>query len=370
MNKKLLLIGLGSSLVVGAAIVGVSVSVINHRHSSNSNINKPENIPSTPETKPDSSDKNPESNPVDSTIASNSLTGYYNLTFENTITIISTDTLNAYLTSGLKLENLGGSVSNVKVTYVPKSANYENSTFQVLLTPNEGYSWSDGTNTRITKTLTIKVSDAKNDSSIPENDTLTVDINIGNTSGDDSDMQNAIENLANNSKNKNISDYLNNYLSSQSKYSNVNISIISNSSHVDKKTFDISATPKLGHTWSDGSSNSKIITVSINNVISKWDSSVTRTLDTFTGKLDSYNNQLSFSNAIVNFMNNYSQNISDYLANGSSSSTPGYFNVQFKYSPNSADFNSKSFKLLVSPQEGHAWCDGSTSEKTITVYVS
>ncbi len=236
--------------------------------------------------------------------------------------------------------------SNVSISYKNNSANFENSFFEINLTPVENSYWSGGSNqVKSISVILANLNKIENqtpsllrDAAIPENVKYSQSIEA-------TDSQ-ALESwLKQNFDNKNLSGF-----------ENVNVVYKEGSANFDTKSFKVVATPLDGHEWSDGTVVSKEVEVSVEitqpKPVIENDASIPAT--------SSYSDKIQVSN---------DSEFNEYLnKNFAVEKLSGTFaNVDVKYVSNTANLESKSFKIAATPKANHAWTDGTTTEKTITV---
>ncbi|MDE5841425.1 MAG: hypothetical protein K2H11_00405 [Malacoplasma sp.] len=240
--------------------------------------------------------------------------------------------------------------SNVSVLYNVNSANFDNSSFEINLTPIENANWADGSS----ETKTIPVS-------------LTNLVKNNQSSGDDKSQDDYALIPTNPKYGETIEvidfdafeSWLKAYFDSSklSGFKNVSIIYKKDSSNYDTKTFTIVVTPLSGFTWSDGTTVSKEVVVSVDLVQPK---PPVINNDASIPSNTSYSEKIEASN---------DKDFNDYLVkNFKSEKLSGTFtNVVVSYVSNSANFSTKTFKVNTVPKDGHAWTDGTTTIKTLTV---
>lgn len=154
------------------------------------------------------------------------------------------DTFKNYLTYS--------SYQNVKLNYVENSADFTKKTFQLSVAPIFGSVWSDRTTTE--KTITVSIS------KLSYIDTLK-DASISADTATYSEMISGI------TDNNSLIEYLKTNLSLDKlkgfEAKNVSIALVESSVDYQKGlTFNVSVTPNNHHTWADGPTTPKLITVS------------------------------------------------------------------------------------------------------------
>ncbi|MDE6894093.1 MAG: hypothetical protein K2J02_01820 [Malacoplasma sp.] len=239
--------------------------------------------------------------------------------------------------------------SNVSISYNNNSANFENSSFEINLTPVENASWNDGSSEvkTIPVDLTNLVKDNDKSKDVDESVYATVPTNpkYGET----------IEVVDFDA----FESWLKAYFDSNKLTGFENVSVVykKDSSNYEAKTFKVIATPLNGYTWSDGSKTSKEIEVSA-DVVQPEKPAITN--DASVSNSISYSDKIEVSND-AEFNNYLIKNFSDLKLVGS------FKNVSVKYINNSASFASKTFKVTATPKDNHVWTDGTTAAKTLTV---
>lgn len=203
------------------------------------------------------------------------------------------------------------------------------------------------------------------DAVVPSTDDLEFNFVVNGYNIDDNTSFNESLNSLFNDKENDILTWLTN----KAEYKNVSISYVENSANSANKTFEMLVTPLDGHAWADGSVEAKKITISLNPITVKDASAPTS--DTLSGF---YFNNLTFDVTGNASFNNKLADLftvkEDYtISNGQFFlvNKAQYKNVSVSYVKDSANYDANSFKILATPEAGHAWADGSTEGKTITV---
>lgn len=194
---------------------------------------------------------------------------YTPLIHPNAVSVYNSQGLNRYLGTNVFTRSINftylknfSSYSNVDLKYVDGSANFDTGTFQISATPKKGYVFATREASKIINvSLNLYVSKAA-DASVAQSDSLIGNIDLSaNSIIDNSTLNTYLIKLLGVDSSKMVSKatLLNNYV----KYRNVNIKYVDNSADFANKTFKLSVTPNTGHTWVDGSSSSKTVTVSL-----------------------------------------------------------------------------------------------------------
>lgn len=172
-------------------------------------------------------------------------------------------------------------------------------------------------------------------------------------------------------------------LSNKSNFDNVTLDFVSDSVNYNEKesTFIFNATPVDGHGWEDGNINTKKVLVVLTNVKVNSESNeeskpeqnpgnsvlkdaLTLNDDIFAGEVLVED---ATSDALEKAILNKEQEITKAILNN-----PSYANVKLTYKSYSANLvatnlNDSSAVFTVTPVDGHAWVDGTTSSKELKV---
>ena len=341
-KKKILISGISVGLTTATAVaVGVPVSMNNHQQSSSTD------VPTASLASYPSEDK-----------------------FTKNITTSSNDDLNKQLSalfgsdalsSGLTSYFEGfASYKNVIATFDANSASVTSKTFTLIVTPKNGYKWSDGNNDGRKITVTLE--------------NLIVNSNDSTLSKDSSESLDGTYKISYSSFGDSIKDdaTLNSFLASNfgkdklgGTFDNVDVTYITDSAKFNGFTFEVKLTPTSGHAWSnDGTTTSRTKEISINftDAIKDADAPSTDTLRTSVNIGKGTMSSATLQDALKSILDNGS------LLNGLVSKN-SYKNVDLSL-PQNASEDGKIFKLTLTPKKGHIWIDGTSASKTISVTIS
>ena len=238
-------------------------------------------------------------------------------------------------------------LSNAVVEYVSGSASYEKSTFQVKITPSDGYTWEDSTN--LSRTLVVQMPNLDKTAWV-----LTAPQSLNYSAKIDT---NTVTNSA----------QLNSFLSNKFELAylnvgneNLSVSYVNNSASFENKSFQVSLTPKSGFAWTDGTTVSKSVKVTANLV----------KVETLS-KTSKYSSNDKYRNPINLGQASSSKSLDRFLDNDfritNLQKTNEYSNVYMEYVKGSADYDANQFKIKISPLSGFAWADGTTTPVIQTV---
>lgn len=339
-KKKILISGISVGLTTTIA-VAVSVPVLMNNHQQSSSINTPSaNIASYPESD----------------------------TFSLNLIAKNQDDLNSQLSNLFSNDVLSSSYAsyfqkasdykNVNVIFNENSGNIITKIFTLTITPKNNFKWDNGGDDA--KLINVNLSNL----SITSNNSILKNDSVESLDGiyklNYSDLSSSVYD----------SKTLNSFLDSsfdKSKlggtYSNVDIKYVVNSANFESSTFNIEITPSFGHSWSDGSTSSKIKEITINYSDAVKDSNYPTT-DVLKTSVNIGNESISVNSlqtALKNILDNGS------LFNGLVSKKL-YKNVNLLL-PSNASEDGKTFKLTIIPKAGHLWTDGSFEPKTITITI-
>lgn len=265
--------------------------------------------------------------------------------------VVDSSTLNTYLSNLFKSKDVIGSYStyfsnnkeykNVTTSYVEGSANYENSTFIISVTPTSQSKWE---NTEGSKTVIVTIKNLDKNSRDASATETNVTLDVATTPvSNDGDLNTYLKSNFNSLKS---------HISGT--YENVDVAYKDNSANYNDANFRITVTPKSDHAWSNGSTESKDVTVSLTKM----------------AKLASAENVTTYNDSISKVTN--STDLNTYLkTNFDSSKLNGTLsNVDITFVDGSAKTEGNTFKVNVTPKSGFVWSNGEKDSKEFTVTTS
>lgn len=401
LSKKVLTVGLVSTAVAGVALsIGLPIGLSSTSKNSSSVETPSQNIATYP-----SGDIS------------------YNTTITKNNGVKDNATFDTFLsTKRFISSDFSVGFSNVIITYNPNSANYENSTFQIFVSPADKYTW-DGTSNAI-KTFTVKATiDKSNNSDNTDNSGNTsgggsTGGNSGSTdsgssgggsssggssggtenggssgSGSTTDkptstvasatlFANFVYNSSSDSNLKNVKDNatLNTFISSfgmdklktylSGSYENVTLTFTAENqknTNYNQNIFFITATPNDGFKWSDNTNEARDIQVTWTNLPRIADASYptssafTVTLNKNGGIKDS-STLNTYLNTLFSSSTDAQSNIYKYLKDSSK-----YSNVDITYNLNSANYDQNICSVTITPKSGHTFSDNTTAGRKVNV---
>lgn len=141
---------------------------------------------------------------------------------------------------------------------------------------------------------------------------------------------------------------------------------INSASDVDSY-FELLVTPIEGKTWSDDSTNSKTVKVSINN-IEEADAEAPKMGQEISYDVEIDGTNIKTDSDLNNYLLNLFENVNEFENLTIPESSLSFKNVDVNYLSDSANFEDKTFKISVSPKDGHRWSDAMESDVTFSSY--
>ncbi|MDE5841857.1 MAG: hypothetical protein K2N92_01195, partial [Malacoplasma sp.] len=361
-KKILITAGIGTAAVVA----GVSPAIVSATNTQSSSINVNPNNPSNPvdPNNPTNPDNPNVDDPVDvanlATIPTNDEFVYSIDHFNSLPDFLLDQYLQKLFAETNFFEEYKDSFknsseySNVVVTYKKDSVNEVNKTFELLVTPVSGKTWSNKTNDA--KTVVVNIKNIEDlDAEAPSSDVVV----SYNRKIDGTFFKN----------NADLNKYLYElFLEDQSEYfsvpegnlnfKNVNISYFLQTADLSNKTFKVSVSPQDKHNWNESLkySNSVTFTVKMTNFVKQNDAEAPKenTVALFNKLVDG--TKIKTNNDLNTYLKNlFSTDQSANLADAEGNSV--FKNVKIIYYDNSANLENKTFKILVYPKDGHTWID-------------
>ncbi|WP_083755109.1 hypothetical protein [Malacoplasma penetrans] len=256
--------------------------------------------------------------------------------------------LNEYFETKVK-SSLSGDFKNVDIFYKVNSANFENKTFQIKVTPSSGYQWNDSTNSE--KEITVSLTNIIPLAEMKIESARVINYNVPRA-------------------HFTSTEHLNNYLKGTFSSKNLQYVTFNNVEKVEYvdgsakmsewgwTLFTIKITPKSGTAWYNGSTQPRTISVSFDSAVPV--ASVSST-DNFSYELSTsdVSNDSTFNTKLESLFKDQN-NVKKYLSGN-------YSNVNLTYVKNSANFATKQFQVTATPSGNYLWSDYTKTVKTITI---
>ena len=357
--KKKILFATGISTVAAVAGVAPAIASVTNTQSSTVDVNDPTKDPSTPVDP---------SSPIVATLpSSDSFT--YKVDYDGQTTneglneylsslFSATDFFNSYKTSFTNYSQY----TNVKVVYENNSANFENKTFKLSVTPIEKAVWSDKTSAK--KTILVNMPNFKIAEPVvpvtptiatsPASDMFTYQVNYSGPTSNEG-LNKYLSNLF---ASANFFDNFRSSFLNNTEYTNVKVVYENNSANFNNKSFKLGVTPLGKAVWEDKTStNKRTVSVNIQNFESTVSNSQVpedRQAHYFTpikGAPIGDNNE--FNDYLVELFK--TNQLGNLRVNGRKMILQ---NVNIEYINGSANFENRTFQIKATPLRGHSWVSG------------
>ena len=274
-----------------------------------------------------------------------------------------TDSLNTYLKTNVGTTynetDWSGNFSNVSIKYVDDSANFNDATFSLIATPNENYTWTNGTKNAVNVTVYLSNLEKIQKASWVPTGTFKYGVDIT--------PQIAVDTAK-----------LNTYLTSSfdaTKISlpltNLTATYVANSANYANKTFKISLTPATGYTWSNGTNEAKQVDVAL-NVIPLDNTKVVTLPSQWTLNAVGNADKFGWQPDLASRTSKWGLDVYRDLSSSPAFKNLTYVGVDASVAATNVSIQNgteATFGVKLQPASGYYWSDGSNGTKTVTAHV-